>query len=97
MSARNNGVSVNQGFWSRYKWLIILGIVIAVTVIAIVFGFMGKPTVSVKVQTCAGGTPGVGTNKEPGCLCNTGAECASGSCPAGAVALTTGSSVGKCA
>ena len=71
------------------------GFVILV-IVGIIIGF-ATGGISVRLKNCAGGTAGVGTNKEKGCLCSTGKECASGACPMSAATLATGASPGKCA
>lgn len=88
-----NQPSANQGsFLSRHWGKIAIVVVIIAIVLGVVFG-----VVKVGVKTCAGGTAGVGKNKEKGCLCNTGAECGSGMCSTSATTLVAGASQGKCA
>jgi hypothetical protein len=59
----------------------------------VVTGVVG---VQAHVRNCAGGTPGVGTNKEKECLCSSGKECASGDCHMGVLTTASGAGQGKC-
>jgi hypothetical protein len=83
-------VSFFKNHWGKLLIVAIIGGIIAGIV-------AGSVKVKVHVKNCAGGTPGVGSGKEAGCLCNTDKECASGSCPAGALAIASGAATGKCA
>ena len=85
-----------MGIWAKYKWWIIGLVVILAIVGGVLGGVLGKPHVSVHINKCAGGTPGVGTNKEKGCLCNSASECTSGICSTSATTLVAGASQGKC-
>jgi hypothetical protein len=88
-----NQPNSNQGsFLSRNWGKIAIAVVILSVVLGIVFG-----VVKVGVKTCAGGTPGVGKDKEKGCLCNSGSECTSGMCSTSATTIVSGTSQGKCA
>lgn len=76
--------------WGKLLIVAIIGGIIAGIV-------SGTVKVKVRVKNCAGGVAGAGTGKEKGCLCNTEKECASGSCPADAVAIASGAAAGRCA
>lgn len=77
---------------------------VLLVIIGIIVGF-ATGAISVRLKNCAGGTAGVGTNKEKGCLCSSGKECASGACPMGIVTMAVNSgpgavsngATGKCA
>jgi hypothetical protein len=93
----NQPVNGNQvGFWAKYKWWII-GLVVILAIVGGVLGGVSRPKASIHIRSCAGGTAGVGTNKEKGCLCNSGSECTSGMCSTSATTLAAGASQGKCA
>jgi len=81
----------------KMEWGPILGWgFVLLVIVGIIIGF-ATGAISVRLKNCAGGTAGVGSNKEKGCLCSTGKECASGACPMSAATLATGASPGKCA
>jgi hypothetical protein len=72
------------------------GWMVAVVILVLIGVAFLKGGVSVKVRNCAGGTPGVGQNKEHGCLCNLDGECSSGKCEIGVAAVASGAAKGKC-
>jgi len=89
----------------KMEWGPILGWgFVLLVIVGIIIGF-ATGAISVRLKNCAGGTAGVGTNKEKGCLCSTAKECASGACPLGLVTTAIssgpgtvgGGATGKCA
>lgn len=83
-------VQTNGFFKKNWGWML-FSLIIVLLGLAI-----WKGVVSVKVRNCAGGTPGIGQNKEKGCLCNLDSECSSGKCEIGVAAVASGAAKGKC-
>jgi hypothetical protein len=85
-------VQTNGFFKKNWGWMVFI-LILALLGLAI---WKGVLSFKVKVNTCAGGAPGVGQNKEKGCLCNLDSECSSGKCEFGVAAAASGAAKGKC-